>query len=236
MSASRTSRRTLAAALGLAALAAGGCIEQVVVGTQPNSIVSPDAGEDASQDVLDAEPLPKPDAASPEPDAGTPPLDAALDDGGPIPIDAGMSVDAGCDAAGCIPEGGLLGPCFSCDVTISTTPMFNGRDGDICPNGLDELCWQNADETCSVQCPEAETCSASSDCAAYEYCYFPRGDCGVRGRGWCAPRPLGECEGVGNAVCGCDGTLYETGCHAVQIGVPVAGPGYEERCPALVQP
>jgi hypothetical protein len=248
MNGGRTARHTLSAALGLAALAASGCVDEVVVGSQPSPITSFDAGVDAQTPEPDAggaldawTPEPdaaRPDAAPPPPDAGTPdsgppPSDAGADDGGPIVVvlfaDAGN--DPGCSVLECAPDAGgkpdagRLGPCFSCDpVSIQVAPDF--RSG-TCDGGLDEVCWLNPDDTCLVQCPPSPTCAATSDCAADEYCYFPRSDCGEGTRGYCAPRPQTSCDTIGNPVCGCDGRVYENGCYALKAGVAVAGPGHD---------
>jgi hypothetical protein len=236
----RASRSALAAALGLAALAASACVDQVVVGTQPSPIAvfdaGPYAGDDASQAdpdagaAPDAQPPPEPDAAldaapppqdTGAPDSSPPPSDAAADDGGPIVIvllgEAGTASDAALDAA-------RLGPC-SCGAMISVSP-----DAliDTCPGK--EVCWENPDDTCSVQCPPTDPCSASSGCAPDEYCYFATGDCGDGGSGWCAPRPLGDCSQIGTPVCGCDGVTYEKRCFALQAGVDVAGSASHPRC------
>jgi hypothetical protein len=235
----RASRSALAAALGLAALAASACVDEVVVGTQPSPIAVLDAGRDAGEDAsraqpdagaaTDAQPPPEPDAAldaaPPPQDTGTPdsnpPLsDAAEDDGGPVVIlsvEAGTAGDAALDAA-------RLGPC-SCGAMISVSP-----DAliDTCPGA--EVCWENPDDTCSVQCPPTEPCRLTSECAPDEYCYFAASDCGDGSRGWCAPRPLGDCSQIGNPVCGCDGVTYEKRCFALQAGVDVAGSPGHPRC------
>jgi hypothetical protein len=229
----RASRTALAATLGLAALAASACVDEVVVGTQPGPIVVLDAGHDADDDASwpdpdagaapDARPPPEPDAAldaaPPPQDTGTadsnPPFsDAAADDGGPVVILLG---DAASDAA-------RLGPC-SCGAMISVSP-----DAliDTCPG--EKVCWENPDDTCTVQCPPTEPCNASSDCAPDEYCYFAENDCGAGSRGWCAPRPLGDCSQIGTPVCGCDGVTYEKRCYALQAGVDVAGSVSDPRC------
>lgn len=232
MSALRPARCVLAGAL-LAALGASACVDEVVVGTQRSPISAVDGRDDASwpeRDAAepDAQPPPEPDAAQPPmQDAGdSPPSDAAADDG---PIVVLLQPEAGPD----VPEAGVLGPCFVCDGTVSII-MVDERIDEVCSGGLDPVCWENADGTCSAQCPPAETCGASADCAADEYCYFPRSDCGVASRGWCAPRPQGDCTGIGGEVCGCDGNIYENGCHALRAGVPIAGPGYDGSCPLVL--
>jgi hypothetical protein len=234
-------RPALAAALGLAALTASACVDQIVVGTQPSPVAVFDAdtqaGDDASQADPDAgatpdaqPPPPEPDAAldaapppqdTGSPDSNPPLSDAAVDDGGPVVIlvgDAGTPGDAALDA-------GRLGPC-SCNAMISVSP-----DAliDTCPG--EEVCWQNPDDTCTVQCPPTEPCREGSDCALDEYCYFAKGDCGGdAGRGWCAPRPLGDCSQIGNRVCGCDGVTYDKRCYALQAGVDVVGLASHPRC------
>jgi hypothetical protein len=226
-------RPALAAALGLATLAASACVDEVVVGTQPSPIAVLDAGHDAGDDASqpgpdaggapDAQPAPEPDAAldaaPPPQDTGTPdsspPLpDAAPDDGGPVVV---LSGDAALDAA-------RLGPC-SCGAMIAVSP-----DAliDTCPG--EKVCWENPDDTCAVQCPPTEPCRASSECAPDEYCYFAESDCGEGSRGWCAPRPLGDCSQIGNPACGCDGVIYEKRCFALQAGVDVAGSASDPRC------
>jgi hypothetical protein len=92
------------------------------------------------------------------------------------------------------------------------------------------VCWQNADDTCSMQCPSNPTCTASADCAADEYCHFPLEDCGESGLGYCVPRPTGSCDGIGNPACGCDGRIYEKRCYALKAGVPIAEGPFAERC------
>jgi hypothetical protein len=209
----------LATALSAAALGAGGCVEELVVGIQKQPVDALDGGElDGGTREADAETA---DDAEPEPDAT---LNAeAGEDAGPAPSDAGWydggtifltGSDAGCASPGCKPDDDALGPCSSCDVTVSARPA------DGCTDELPFVCWQDADGGCSEQCPDADTCSATNDCATDEYCYFPRGDCGESQRGWCAPRPR-TCPSFGVVGCACDGQSYEGSCFAAQAGFSI---------------
>jgi hypothetical protein len=247
MTAGRTARRTLSAALGLAALAASACVDEVVVGTQPSPITSLDSGVDAQTPepdaggALDAQ-APEPDAARPDaappppeastPDSGAPPADAGVDEGGPILLTAPEAgKDAGCSVlecapdAGGAPDAGRLSPCSCGPVSIQVAPDFRSE---TCGDGLDKTCWQNPDETCTEQCPPNPPCSETAECAPDEYCFFPRSDCGETGRGYCTPRPQTSCNGIGNPACGCDGHVYENRCYALKAGVPVASMQYAQ--------
>jgi hypothetical protein len=226
----------LAAALGWATLGASGCVNEVLVGSQrepvasmdaaqpePDAQAEPDAGstQDDAQAELDA----SMDAAEPI-DAGVPivvetgPFDSGpvyfFDASPPVSLLDAASDDAGCVGSRCPPDAGALGACSSCDAIIFT--MLDGA----CASGLPEVCWQNSDGGCSPQCPDVNTCSATRDCAADEYCYFPNGDCGLAQRGWCSPKPPGPCPLLESDSCGCDGQQYLNGCFAAQAGFSVA--------------
>lgn len=230
------------AALALA-LALPACLSELVVEVQP---APPDAGEvDASapeEDAAvvvedeDAGSLDPGDASIPpmsEPDAARPPLDAQVPDAVvkdsgaqdattdsdivvliTTPADAGACEGGKCDADTGPPPSAQSGPCSGCDgITLLQA---------TCESGAKDLCWTNADGTCTRQCPPVKSCSASVGCAADEYCYFAAKDCGKSGvPGFCAKR-LKTCFPGGDPVCGCNGLPYENACFANKDGTPAA--------------
>lgn len=67
-------------------------------------------------------------------------------------------------------------------------------------------------------------CRNNDDCNSFQYCLAQDG-CGTPGR--CSSRPSG-CDGLIEAVCGCDGRSYTNACWAANAGTRVASSG---ECP-----
>lgn len=233
---------TCSRVLGITLLSvfAGACVNELLIDPADRVVVVVDAGVD----LQDAAPSPPNDAQQPEPEAGPEtgpgadpeperdagviqeagPLeggagDAGIDaaqDAGP-PLDAG---DAGCTGKSC-DAGTPPGPCALCDVVVQIRPVA------VCDNGAPETCWTNPNGECSVQCPPTASCSAGDPnaCAADEYCYFPRKDCGASSAGFCAKIPK-ECPSLEAPVCGCDGARYDNGCFANKARTAIADPDY----------
>lgn len=198
----RTLQRPLRYAVVLCVFGPGltGCVDELVVGVrQPLQELDSSAPDEQDADLWpDAEPLEDAQAdARPPADASPPP-----------PPDAG-SEDASCGSPRCGPS--TRGPCYSCEVVVFIGPATT------CKNGAPEACWDDGSGTCTVSCPGVAGCTENSDCAADEYCFFPKRDCGAGSRGLCAPRLL-DCPDTVNSACGCDGLLYTNACQAVMKG------------------
>ena len=91
------------------------------------------------------------------------------------------------------------------------------EDGD----GCDDIC-VCPDETLTVSdgCDE-KACESKSDCKNGFFCLKSDGLC--EGVGKCAKFPE-ACEAKENEVCGCDGEIYLSECHAHQAAVNLAEP------------
>jgi hypothetical protein len=186
----------------LALLLLTGCVDELVVGLR-QPLAAEDAGPDQPLDASAGD-----DARTPEdsslPDA-TPGTDASMPPG-----DASVG-DAACGAPRCGEPS--EGPCYSCEVILSIHPA------ETCQNGAPKACWDNGDGQCTMQCPDVDACKDNSECAATEFCFFPKRDCGQNGVGLgvCAPRPS-ECPALKNPACACDGQFYASPCDAQLVG------------------
>jgi hypothetical protein len=84
----------------------------------------------------------------------------------------------------------------------------------ICPGG--HFTCTNNRLTCV--CPAQ--CTTSASCGQDALCYFYDGDCGHQSAGYCLSRAdASQRPCAAKAVCGCDGTRYDTACAALTAGV-----------------
>lgn len=219
----------------LLASCASGCIEGILVDDVRGAITLVDgqapmeedaAGGEPEQDAagqpgpLDAGSTPGPqrDAGStpgPQSDAGP---DAGRDAG--APSDAGASQDGGCEGGRCDAGGPVLGPCAACGPTTLIGPSVSTDFAATCGNGALQVCWSNPDGTCSMQCPNTESCTKDdlAACGPGRYCHFARSDCGASSAGFCASAPSECMANVIARVCGCDGRVYQNTCFAAKDG------------------
>jgi hypothetical protein len=96
---------------------------------------------------------------------------------------------------------------------------------DDCPEGQSCVASSFAmnHNTC-VPIPEPIVCTSHADCESWSYCDFGPA---CEGEGICALRPFFECPANGTAVCGCDGATYESLCEAAANAVSVA---HDDAC------
>src|SRR5262245_61348643 len=66
---------------------------------------------------------------------------------------------------------------------------------------------------------------AGTQCAADEYCDYPRKDCGIAdGAGTCKPRPE-VCPDISSPACACNGKIYASECDAAAAGFDLSAGG-----------
>ncbi|HQL56780.1 MAG TPA: Kazal-type serine protease inhibitor domain-containing protein [Myxococcota bacterium] len=70
----------------------------------------------------------------------------------------------------------------------------------------------------NAACFVGTSCSSNGNCGTFEYC--KKEDCDDS-TGQCTPRPIGECVGEQDEVCGCDGVIYPSECVAARFYVSI---------------
>lgn len=102
------------------------------------------------------------------------------------------------------------------ELLCSTGAKASDLDEDGCPETC--VCPDDSEISQEQPCDDVLKCVATKDCEEGDFCAKPTGVCDAMGL--CEPMPT-ECENEGNAVCGCNGKVFESECLASQLGVSV---------------
>jgi len=130
-----------------------------------------------------------------------------------------------CNEEGCTQPQPACG--FTFGACVDARGWVPGDGGPVC--GCNELWYPSHGDTAwgttahdgegegAAPCDRAVPCAGDGDCFPDGYC--EKVDCG--GPGVCTPRPIFCSGGDPWPVCGCDGVVYPSVCHAARAGVSV---------------